>query len=49
MKGIGIEAIADVAEMGPRDRSKLEGMRGWSPKLVETVIANAQQIISRRR
>ena len=49
MKGIGIEAIADVAEMGSRDRSKLEGIRGWSPKLVDTVIANAQQIISRRK
>ena len=49
MKMIGIETIYDVSEMGPRDRSKLEGLRGWSPKLVENVITNAQQIISRKR
>ncbi|MBA45267.1 MAG: hypothetical protein CMB31_01600 [Euryarchaeota archaeon] len=49
MKGIGLESIYDVSEMGPRDRSKLEGIRGWSPKLVETVITNAQQIILRKK
>ena len=49
MKGIGIETISDVSEMGPRDRSKLEGIRGWSPQLVENVIANAQRILSRNQ
>ena len=49
MKGIGIETIYDVSEMGARDRSKLEGIRGWSPQLVENVIANAQRILSRNQ
>ncbi len=48
MKGIGLETISDVSDMGTRDRSKLESLRGWSPKLVENVIASAQQIIFRK-
>ena len=48
MKIRGLETIYDVSEMGPRDRSKLEALRGWSPKLVENIITNAQQIILRK-
>ena len=49
MKRYGLETIYDVSEMGPRDRSKLEALRGWSPKLVENIITNAQQIILRKK
>ena len=49
MKRLGLETIYDISEMGPRDRSKLEALRGWSPKLVENIIANAQQIILRKK
>ena len=49
MRGYGFETIYDVSEMGPRDRSKLEGLRGWSPRLVENIISNAQQIILRKK
>ena len=49
MKRLGLETNYDISEMGPRDRSKLEALRGWSPKLVENIIANAQQIILRKK
>ena len=49
MRRYGFETIYDVSEMGPRDRSKLEGLRGWSPRLVENIISNAQQIILRKK
>ena len=49
MYHIGLEEPHHVAEMGPRDRKRLEDLRGWSPRLVDNTIANAQRLLARRR
>ena len=49
MHNIGLEEPHHVAEMGPRDRKRLEDIRGWSPRLVDNTIANAQRLLARRR
>ena len=49
MHHIGLEEPQHVAEMGPRDRKRLEDLRGWSPRLVDNTIANAQRLLARRR
>ena len=49
MYHIGLEDPHHVAEMGPRDRKRLEDLRGWSPRLVDNTISNAQRLLARRR
>jgi len=49
MHHIGLEDPHHVAEMGPRDRKRLEDLRGWSPRLVDNTISNAQRLLARRR
>ena len=49
MHHIGLEGPHHVAEMGPRDRKRLEDLRGWSPRLVDNTISNAQLLLARRR
>jgi helicase len=48
MKLLGVETALDVASLTEKDSSKLADLRGWSPKLVSNIVAEASRV-SRRR
>ena len=46
---LSVETALDVASLTRRDRDRLAELRGWSPKLVENVMNEANRVSRRRR
>jgi replicative superfamily II helicase len=45
---LGVSNAADVAALTERDRERLSDLRGWSPQLVENLVAGAGRAVRRR-
>jgi len=45
---LGVSNAADVAALTERDRERLSDLRGWSPQLVDGLVATAGRAVRRR-
>ena len=45
---LGVSNAADVAALTERDMQKLSDLRGWSPQLVDGLVATASRAVRRR-
>jgi hypothetical protein len=45
---LGVSNAADVVALTERDRERLSDLRGWSPQLVEDLVAGAGRAVRRR-
>lgn len=45
---LGVSNAADVVALTERDRERLSDLRGWSPQLVENLVAGAGRAVRRR-
>ena len=45
---LGVSNASDVAALTERDRERLSDLRGWSPQLVDGLVATAGRAVGRR-
>ena len=45
---LGVSNASDVAALTERDRERLSDLRGWSPRLVDGLVATAGRAVRRR-